>query len=101
MTAYNLELAKQHLAKSKYANGAEFDLEVPAEPYLLDAKDAAVFLQAELAKLNIKVNLKPNSFPVVQAKIMGGDYTAGLANFMSPGEPTYFLMATFTSNSYM
>ena len=58
-------------------------------------------MQAELAKLNIKMNLKMSSFPVVQAKIVGGDYTAGLANFMSPGEPTYFLMASFTSNSFM
>ena len=101
MTAYNMDLAKQHLAKSKYPNGAEFDLEINAEPYLLDVKDAAVFMQAELAKLNIKMNLKQSSFPVVQAKIIGGDYTAGLANFMSPGEPTYFLMASFTKDSFM
>ncbi|MEA2738745.1 MAG: peptide/nickel transport system substrate-binding protein [Acetobacteraceae bacterium] len=101
MTAYNLDLAKAHLAKSRYPNGTEFDLDLNAEPYLLDAKDAAVFLQAELAKLNIKVNLKVASFPIVQAHIMGGDYTAGLANFMSPGEATYFLMASFTAGSFM
>lgn len=101
MTTYNMDLAKAHLAKSRYANGTEFDLEVNAEPYLLDAKDAAVFLQAELAKLNIKVNLRVASYPVVQAHILGGDYTAGLANFMSPGEATYFLMATFTGPSFM
>ena len=28
MTAYNLDLAKQHLAKSRYPNGTEFDLDV-------------------------------------------------------------------------
>jgi peptide/nickel transport system substrate-binding protein len=101
MTAYNLDLARQHLAKSRYPNGTEFDLDLTAEPYLLDAKDAAVFLQAELAKLNIKVNLRMTSFPIMQAHIMGGDYQAGLANFMSPGEATYFLMANFTANSFM
>jgi peptide/nickel transport system substrate-binding protein len=100
-TEYNMDLAKQYLAKSKYATGAEFDIEINAEPYLLDVKDAGVFLQAELAKLGIKVNLKQNAFPVVQGKIMGGDYSAALANFMSPGEPTYFLMANFTANSFM
>ncbi len=100
-TDFNMELAKEYLAKSKYATGAEFDIEINAEPYLLDVKDAAVFIQSQLAKLGIKANLKPNSFPVVQAKIVGGDYAAGLANFMSPGEPTYFLMASFTANSFM
>ena len=63
MTAYDLDLAKQHLAKSRYPNGTEFDLDLTAEPYLLDAKDAAVFLQAELAKLNIKVNLRMTLVP--------------------------------------
>ena len=58
MSAYDLDKARAHLAKSAYPDGTEFDLELPAEPYLLDAKDAAVFIQAELAKLNIKVNLK-------------------------------------------
>ncbi len=101
MSAYNLDLARQHLAKSRYANGAEFDLDVSSEPYLLDAKDAAVFLQAELAKLNIKVNLRMASIPVVNQRYISGDYTCAIANIMSPGEPTYFLMANFTANSFM
>jgi peptide/nickel transport system substrate-binding protein len=101
MTTYNMDLAKQHLAKSRYPNGTEFDLDISSEPYLLDAKDAAVFLQAELAKLNIKVNLLMSNSQIVQSHILGGNYTAGLANFMSPGEATYFLMASFTANSFM
>ena len=101
MSAYNMDLARAHLAKSRYANGVEFDMDLPAEPYLLDAKDAAVFLQAELAKLNIKVNLKMAPFPIVSGRMLGGDYTSSLANIMSPGEPTYFLMANFTGNSFM
>ena len=101
MTAYNMDLAKQHLAKSRYPNGTEFDLDLTAEPYLLDAKDAAVFLQAELAKLNIKVNLRMSSFPIMQAHVMGGDYQAAIANFMSVGEATYFLLANFTPGSFM
>ena len=84
MTAYNMDLAKQHLAKSRYPNGTEFDLDLTAEPYLLDAKDAAVFLQAELAKLNIKVNLRMSPFPIVQAQVMGGDYQAAHCQFHVP-----------------
>ncbi len=101
MSEYNLDGARQHLAKSRYANGAEFEMDLPAEPYLLDAKDAAVFIQAELAKLNIKVTLNMAPFPVISGRMLSGGYTASLANIMSPGEPTYFLMANFTPGSFM
>jgi len=101
MSAYDLDQARRHLAKSRCPNGTEFDMDVASEPYLLDAKDAAVFLQAELAKLNIKVNLRMASIPVVNRRYIGGDYTCCIANVMSPGEPTYFLMANFTANSFM
>ncbi len=101
MSQYDMEKARAHLAKSAYANGAEFTLDLPAEAYLLDAKDAAVFIQSELAKLNIKVTLRMAPFPVTSARINGGDYQAGLANYMSPGEPTYFLAANFTGNGFM
>jgi peptide/nickel transport system substrate-binding protein len=101
LSAYNLDLARLHLAKSRYPNGAEFVMDVPADPYLLDSKDAAVFIQAELAKLNIKVNLNVAPFPIVSARQQNGDYTAGLGNIMSPGEPTYFMLANFTAGSFM
>ncbi len=101
MSAYDLDKARAHLAKSAYANGTEFDLDLPAEPYLLDARDAAVFVQAELAKLNIKVNLRMSPAPIMTSHVMAGDYTAAIANFMSPGEPTYFLMTNFTAASFM
>jgi peptide/nickel transport system substrate-binding protein len=101
MSAYDLDKAKAHLAKSAYPNGTEIDVDVSSEPYLLDAKDAAVFLQSELAKLNIKLNIRLAQSSIVSARILGGDYQAGLVNFMSPGEPTYFLMTNFTPNSFM
>jgi peptide/nickel transport system substrate-binding protein len=101
MSAYDLTTAKAFLAKSGYAQGAEFDMDVPAEPYLLDARDAAVFLQAEFAKLNIKVNLKMLPYLVAQKRRASGDHTASLTNIMSPGEPTYFLMANFTKDNFM
>lgn len=100
-SAYNLDKARAHLAKSAYANGTEIELDIPAEPYLLDTKDAAVFVQSELAKLNIKVNLRMSPASIMTGRVIGGDYQCALANFMSPGEPTYFLMTNFTANSFM
>ena len=44
---FNLAAAKELLAKSKYASGASFDLLLPAEPYLVDVKDAALICAAQ------------------------------------------------------
>jgi peptide/nickel transport system substrate-binding protein len=101
MSAFNPDLAKDHLAKSRYPNGTEFEMDLPSDPYLLDAKDAAVFIQSELAKLNVKVNLNMAPFPIISGRMLSGNYTSSLGNIMSPGEATYFLMANFTGNSFM
>jgi hypothetical protein len=42
-----------------------------------------------------------SSLQIVQIDVMGGTYQSGMANFMSPGEATYFLVAAFTANSFM
>jgi peptide/nickel transport system substrate-binding protein len=101
MLAFDMEKAKAHLARSRHADGASFDLDLSSDPYLLDTKDAAVFIQAQLAKLNIKVNLRMSQSQIVLTKVNTGEHTAALVNYMSPGEPTYFLMANFTANSFM
>ena len=41
---YDLDKAKFYLKKSKYAEGASFELMSTAVPYLLDSKDCVVFL---------------------------------------------------------
>jgi peptide/nickel transport system substrate-binding protein len=101
LSAYDLDKARACLAKSRYPNGTEFDMDVPSEPYLLDAKDCAVFLQSEYAKLGVKVNLKMLPAQVISKRRSSGEHVASLGNIMSPGEPTYFLMANFTANSFM
>src|SRR4051812_10096878 len=70
-------------------------------PYLLDAKDCVVFLQAELAKIGVTVNLQTADSAVVQAAFSQGNYSAMYRNIMSPGEPTYFITQAFTPNQYM
>lgn len=99
--AFDMEKAKAYLAKSKYASGAEFDLLMPATPYLLDVRDAALVLQAELAKLNIKINLKMQEFNVVLQQTLKGEHQAALFVFMQPGEPTYLIMATYTEGQVL
>ena len=93
---FDIEKAKALLAKSKYATGAEFDLSIQAEPYLLDTKDAAIFVQAQLAKIGIKVNLKVYEFSVLIQQAIRGEHQAALQVFMSPGEPSYIMQVCLT-----
>ena len=48
--SYNMDKAREFLKKSKYPDGAQFDVTVPSTPYLLDMRDAAVVIQAQLAE---------------------------------------------------
>jgi peptide/nickel transport system substrate-binding protein len=98
---YDLERAKQFLAKSKYPNGAEFDIHVQAEPYLLDTKDAAIFVQSQLAKIGIKVNLKVFEFSVLIQQAIRGEHQMVLQVFMSPGEPSYIMQVCMTPNQVL
>ncbi|CAH1658994.1 MAG: ABC transporter substrate-binding protein [Chelatococcus sp.] len=93
---FNLDRAKEFLAKSKYPTGAEVDLSIQAEPYLLDTKDAAIFVQSQLAKIGIKVNLKVYEFSVLIQQIARGEHQMALQVFMSPGEASYIVQVTLT-----
>jgi peptide/nickel transport system substrate-binding protein len=94
--AFDLDKARAHLARSKYPNGAEFDLLVQTEAYLLDTKDAAIVIQQQLARIGIKVNLKVFETSVLLQQVIRGEHTMALQMFMSPGEPSYIIQVTLT-----
>lgn len=85
---FNLAAAKEHLAKSKYASGATFDLLLPAEPYLVDVKDAALIVQAELKRnLGVTVNLQVLETSQVIGDMIKGAHNAAIVVFMTPPDP--------------
>ncbi|MBS7705626.1 ABC transporter substrate-binding protein [Chelatococcus asaccharovorans] len=98
---FNLDRAKEFLAKSKYPNGAELDISIQAEPYLLDTKDAAIFVQAQLAKIGVKVNLKVYEFSVLIQQAIRGEHQMALQVFMSPGEPSYIIQVCLTPDQVL
>jgi peptide/nickel transport system substrate-binding protein len=98
---YDLDKARFHLKRSKYPDGAGFELMTTAVPYLLDSKDCVVFLQSELAKLNITVTLKMAESAMITPAMMRGEYHAMFRNLMSPGEATYMITVNFTANQFM
>ena len=99
--SFNIDKAKEFLAKSKYPTGASFDLVIPAEAYLLDVKDAALVVQSQLAKIGIKLNLQVAEFNVLIQQVIRGDHTAALMIVMSPGEPTYLIQTTMTQGQVL
>lgn len=98
---FDLDRAKEYLAKSKYPTGAEIDISIQAEPYLLDTKDAAIFLQAQLAKIGVKINLKVYEFSVLIQQIARGEHQMAMQVFMSPGEASYLIQNTLTPGQFL
>lgn len=91
INGYDLARAKEFMSRSKYARGAEFEMLVPSQPYLLDVKDAAVVVQAQLAALGIKVNIREMEQGILLQQTRLGNFTSALQVWMSPGEPTYMI----------
>lgn len=95
---YDPEKAKAFLAKSKYASNCSFEMTLPATPYLLDLKDAAVAIQAQLQAVGIKCVLKMGEPIVALGQAKKGDLQALLMNLISPGEPTYMIGQNFVAD---
>ena len=91
INAYDPGKAKEHLQRSKYAGHCEFEMLIPSQPYLLDVKDAAVVIQAQLAQIGIKVNLREMEQGVLLQQTRLGSFASALQVWMSPGEPTYMI----------
>lgn len=99
--AFNLEKAKAHLAKSRYASGAEFELLYSSQGYLLDVGDAALFIQASLARLGIKVKLQPLETGQLIEQVFGGNQTSALMAVIGPSDPTFIIQGIYTPNQVM
>lgn len=93
---FDLDRAKRFMAASRYPNGTSIEVTIPATPYLLDVRDAALVVQSQLKAINIDMKLKVMEFgPMIQS-IIRGDEPASLWLQMSPGEPTYLLQNVLT-----
>lgn len=89
--SYDPKKARAYLARSKYPTGAEFDLMVPNPPYLIDTRDAAVVIQAQLAEIGIKMNIRQQEMPSVLSAMTAGSHVATLLPLMAPSDPTFHI----------
>jgi peptide/nickel transport system substrate-binding protein len=98
---FNLPRAKEYLAKSKYADKAEFELLVPAVPYLFDAKDAAIVMQSQLAQAGITMKITLMEQPQILTRDIAGTQVASLLPLMAPSDPTFIIQICYTGNQLM
>ena len=86
----NKDRAREFIRKSRYQN-AQFEMLVPSHPYLVDVKDAAVVIQAQLAEIGLRVNIKEMEQGILLQQIRLGNHVSALQVWMSPGEPTFMI----------
>ena len=94
---YNLESAKEYLSKSKYPHGTDFELVIPAVPYIVNVSEAALLLQGQLAKIGINVQIQTLQMRSYFKKAFGKDKTNNMHVFMNPPSTTYGLAGQFGS----
>jgi peptide/nickel transport system substrate-binding protein len=94
--AFNMEKAKAHLAKSRHASNAAFELMYSTQPYLLDTKDAALFIQATMAQIGIKVTLQPVETGQLIGQTIAGNQTSALTAVIGPSDPTFMIQSIYT-----
>ena len=98
---FDLEAAKANLKKSKYPNGAEFDLVIPSVPYLVSVTEVALLVQAELAKIGIKANIRTLDIGQFWGFIGSADMTNTLQVGMTPPNPIYRWASGMMSTSFI
>lgn len=95
---YDPEAAREYLAKSKYPQGAEFELTIPAVPYILNATDAALLVQSQLAEIGITARIQTLKMRAYFKKAFGKDKTNNLHVFMNPPSDVYGLAGQFKAD---
>lgn len=81
---YDVQKAKDLLASAGFADGFEMEAVFPNENYYgVDMSTLMQFIQQELAKVNVRLQLKPVTFPV-WLETVKGEGTPLTASFYSP-----------------
>lgn len=98
---FDLNKARAALRSSRYASGATFDLLYVQPAYLIDTSSTALFVQAQLASIGVRANLKPMDFGQMISQTMVGNHQAVLTGFIAPPEPTYLANVLFRPTESM
>ncbi len=91
---YDPEAAKKLLAEAGYPNGLETDLwAMPVQrPYNPNAKRIAELMQADLAKIGVKAEIKSFEWGEYRKRMQAGEHQTGMLGWTGDnGDPDNFL----------
>jgi dipeptide transport system substrate-binding protein len=91
---YDPEAAKKELAEAGYPNGLEIDLwAMPVQrPYNPNAKRIAELMQADLAKIGVKAEIKTFEWGEYRKRMQAGEHQTGMLGWTGDnGDPDNFL----------
>jgi len=94
---YDPAKAKEFLAKSKYADGAEFDLLVIKGD--TNRNTAAQIIQSNLADLGITMNIVPVAFAEFFDQVLGGKHQAVLFGYEAVVAPSSDIIGYFVGTA--
>jgi peptide/nickel transport system substrate-binding protein len=96
-TGRNLERARELLTEAGLPNGFEFELYVTSTYDFL--RDPAEVIQANLADVGIRANIRTEDWSVYLPAVFEGNYTATILGTSGQADPDDFLFSQFHSSS--
>lgn len=98
--AYDTAKAKELLSQAGYPNGFEFTLWTPVGRYLMD-KQVAEVVQAQLATVGVKMNIRTWDFQALMAEVKKGQFDAVLLGWSaSTADADQALYPVFESSQF-
>lgn len=94
--AYDPDKARFHLREAGMPSGFTFDATVPVPSAYIEAREAAIIMQANLAEVGITMNIRQMDFSTMSNSAQAGDYEFYPHPSMQPSIEDYFM-----SQSYM
>lgn len=92
---YNPERAREELALGGHPNGFEFEAIIPVPSAYVEAMDAAIIIQANLADIGVQMNIRQMDFSTMYDTAATGDYIAFPSPSMQPSIEDYLLAQSY------
>ena len=78
---YNLDKAKQLVVEAGFANGVQADINTSGEGYSPGSKVTAEILQADLAKIGVKLTIREYEAAAARPKLTTGDFQVAVHGY--------------------
>ncbi len=95
---YDPDKAKFHLRQAGMPGGFSFEATIPVPSAYVEARDAAVIMQANLADVGIRMNIRQTDFITMYRNAQNGDWTSFPHPSMQSSVEDYMIFNSFHTN---